>query len=117
MAQPLFGFDAVSEANLLELIICVKSGTVRKTLMDAPGLKQVLFAMDAGQELSEHRSPYLALVHVLDGTMRMRVNGQDHALRPASWLLMPPDTPHDVHADEPTRFLLTLMRTSSSASR
>lgn len=110
MSKPLFDADAVRAANLLELIECVESGTVSKTLLNLPKFKQVLFAMDANQELSEHRAPFVALVQVLDGRLRMRVAGQDHTLGAADWLLMPPDAPHDVRADEPTRFLLTLVK-------
>ncbi len=110
MAQPLFGTEAARAANLLELISIVESGTVSKTLLNEAAFKQVLFAMDAGQELSEHRAPYLALVQVLDGRMRMRVTGELHTLGPMSWLLMPPDAPHNVHAETPTRFLLTLVK-------
>jgi len=29
-----------------------------------------LFAFDAGQELSEHTTPYDALVHIVDATLR-----------------------------------------------
>ena len=116
MAKPLFEVDAVHVANLIELVEGVSCGTVSKTLVDQPGFKQVLFAMDAGQQLSEHRAPYLALVQVLDGRLRMRVGGHDHVLEPSSWLLMPPDAPHDVHAQQPTRFLLTLVKTVSGAA-
>jgi len=117
MAQPIFGCDAVQAANLLELIVIVESATVSKTLLNEPAFKQVLFAMDASQELSEHRAPYLALVQVLDGRLRMRVSGEIHTLGPMSWLLMPADAPHDVHAELPTRFLLTLAKGISPAAR
>lgn len=110
MAKPLFNNDAVQASNLLEQIECTPSGTVSKTLLNRPDFKQVLFAMDAGQELSEHRAPYLALVQVLDGRLRMHVAGKAHLLEPASWLSMPPNTPHDVQAVTPTRFLLTLVK-------
>ena len=115
MAQPMFESDAVRSANLLELVAIVESGTVSRTLLNQPRFKQVLFAMDAGQELSEHRAPFLALVQVLDGRLRMRVAAETHALGPGSWLLMPPDAPHDVHAEMPTRFLLTLVKDASTA--
>lgn len=115
MARPLFDGDAVRAANLIELIECVESGTISKPLLNLPGFKQVLFAMDANQELSEHRAPFVALVQVLDGRLRMRVAGQEHNLGPASWLLMPPDAAHDVRAEEPTRFLLTLVREAPGA--
>lgn len=110
MAQPMFGTDTVSAAKLLELNSIVESGTVSKTLLNEPTFKQILFAMDAGQELSEHRSPYLALILVLDGCLRMQVAGELHTLASGTWLLMPPDAPHDVHAEAPTRFLLTLVK-------
>src|SRR5262245_32041785 len=105
VAQPLFGAEAVRAANLLDLIAVVESGTGSKTLLNQAAFKQVLFAMDAGQELSQHRAPYLALVQVLDGRLRMHVSAETHTLGPMSWLLMPPDAPHDVHAELPTRFL------------
>lgn len=110
MARPLFEVSEAHAANLLELVPCVDGGTVSKTLLNQPTFKQVVFAMDAQQELSEHRAPFLAIVQVLDGRIRMKVGGREHALTPGSWLVMPPDAPHDVYADEPTRFLLTLVR-------
>lgn len=110
MAQPLFRADTARAVNLLELIPVVESGTISKTLLNEPGFKQVLFAMDAGQELSEHRAPFVAIVQVLDGRLRMRVTGTEHVLEPSSWLLMPPDAPHDVHAVAASRFLLTLVK-------
>lgn len=115
MARPLFEPDAVQVANLSELIESVRSGTVSKTLLNQPEFKQVLFAMDQGQELSEHRAPYVAIVQVLEGRLRMRVAGHDYVLGPESWLLMPPDAPHDVHAEQATRFLLTLAKTIAPA--
>lgn len=110
MAQPLFTVDTARAVRLLDLVPVVESGTMSRTLLNGPAFKQVLFAMDAGQELSEHRTPFLALVQVLDGRLRMSVAGQTHVLEPADWLLMPPDSPHGVHAESPTRFLLTLVK-------
>lgn len=110
MAQPMFGCNTVQAANLLEVIAVVESATVSKTLLNETAFTQVLFAMDAGQEMSEHRAPYLALVQVLDGRVRMNVSGKLHTLGSMSWLLMPSDAPHDVHAEMPTRFLLTLVK-------
>lgn len=110
MAQPIFDAQGVRAGNLTELIECVRAGTVSKTLLNLPKFKQVLFAMDVHQELSEHRSPYLALVQVLDGRLRMHVSGEQHTLGPAGWILIPPDAPHDVYAEAPTRFILTLVK-------
>ena len=110
MAQPLFDGTTVQVQTLAGLIDVVPGGIVSKPLLDVGPLKHVLFAMDAGQELTSHRSPMLATVHVLDGRVRFTVNGTDHDLEAGDWLLMPPDAPHEAKADEPVRFLLTLVR-------
>jgi quercetin dioxygenase-like cupin family protein len=110
MARPLFDAGESRSANLLELTPCVEGATVSKTLLNLAGFKQVVFAMDAHQELSEHRAPYVAIVEVLDGRLRVTIGGAEHALTPAGWLIMPPNAPHAVYAEAPTRFLLTLVR-------
>src|SRR5262245_16270819 len=115
MAQPLFLPDTVQRAMLLELVNPVQAGIVSRTLVALPCMKQVLFAFDAGQELSSHRTAMLAFVQVLDGKIRMNVAGREYSLGPSDWLLMPPDVPHDVRADEPARMLLTMVKPSAPA--
>jgi quercetin dioxygenase-like cupin family protein len=109
MSQPLFTIAAPHCAKLAELIDVVPRGTVSRTLVKLPDFKQVAFAMDAGQELSEHRSPMLVIVEPIDGRLRVVVSGEAHTLVAGDWLLMPPDAPHAVHADKATRFLLTMV--------
>jgi len=110
MAQPLFSIDAVNVANLEELVEPVTASTVSRSLVARPDFRQVLFSMDAGQEISEHRAPFLAIVQVLSGRLRMTVGAETHTLGPHAWLSMPPDAPHALAAEEPTRFLLTMVR-------
>jgi quercetin dioxygenase-like cupin family protein len=110
MAKAQFQTDAVSFANLLEAAPVVPGATVSKPLVNAPTIRQVVFAMDRGQVLSEHRAPFTAVVQVLDGEVRFGVAGETRRLMANDWLLMPPDEPHDVEAVEPTRFLLTLVK-------
>ena len=68
MSQPLFAIASPHRAHLAEMIDVVPSGTVSRTLLKLPDFKQVAFAMDTGQELSEHRTPMLAIVQPIDGT-------------------------------------------------
>lgn len=110
MAQPLFQFDSVNTARLDELVEPVASSTVSRSLLARPDFRQVLFSMDAGQEISEHRAPFLAIVQVISGRLRMTVSGESHVLEASGWLSMPPDAPHALAAEEPTRFLLTMVR-------
>ena len=97
--------------SLLQMAPIVEGSIVSKPIVDAAGTRLILFSMDAGQIMSEHRAPYTAVVHVLDGKLKFGVGGDGtHALGPHDWLVMPPNQPHDLVAEEPCRFLLTLAK-------
>ncbi|MBS0191049.1 MAG: cupin domain-containing protein [Planctomycetes bacterium] len=84
--------------------------TVSKPLLNLPEGKVVIFAMDAGQEMSEHRAPFVATVQVLEGRLRFGVDSAEKIMGPNDWLLMPANAPHRLTALEPTRFVLTLFK-------
>lgn len=110
MASPLFNATAPEFIELLQTCPIVSGATVSKPLLNlAPG-KLVLFAMDAGQEISEHRSPFVTTVHVLEGRLHFSVDGKSREMGPQDWLVMPAHAPHQLQAIEPTRFLLTLLK-------
>lgn len=71
-----------------------------------------LFAFDAGQELSEHTSPFDALVQVLDGETEVTISGQRFQLRGGEAIILPADQPHSVKARSRFRMLLTMIRAS-----
>lgn len=110
MAKALFSTDAVSTANLLKSCEVSAGGTVSKALVDTGTLKQILFAMDEGQSISDHRAPFVATVQVLDGRLSFSVAGTTHTLEAHDWIVMPPDAPHALTALKATRFLLTLIK-------
>ena len=83
---------------------------VSKTIIDKPVGTVTLFAFDAGQKLSEHTAPYDALVQVIDGTGRLTIGGEDHAVSAGQIVIMPANVPHAVTADERFKMLLTMIR-------
>ena len=114
MAKPLFQTQQVNHANLLELTPIVEGATVSKPLVNSDAVRQVVFAMDKGQVMSEHRAPFVVVVQILDGEMDFTVEGETRRLVAHDWIIMPPDKPHDLDAIKPTRFLLTLVKESTS---
>ena len=102
--------DANAHVSLAESIKVVTGSTVSKPLLECGGVKQVLFAMDAGQEISDHRVPFPATVHLLDGRLSLTVDDQTMVLGPSDWVVMKPDAAHSLRAAEPCRFLLTMLR-------
>jgi quercetin dioxygenase-like cupin family protein len=83
---------------------------VSKTLLDKKGGTLTLFAFDAGQNLSEHTSPYDAAVQVLDGEAVLVIGGTEVPARTGDLVVMPAGVPHAVRADARFKMLLTLIR-------
>jgi quercetin dioxygenase-like cupin family protein len=110
MAKPLFDVTSTHEARLPDLIPVSQGGIVSKTLIEIGNFKQILFALDAEQELTDHRSPFVACIHLLDGRLHVRVEGTEYDLSANGWLLMPADAPHSLRALSPSRFVLTMVR-------
>jgi len=114
MAAPLLDAGSSEFVDLLQACPVVPGATVSKSLINLPEGKVVLFAMDAGQEMSEHRAPFVATVQVLEGRMRFGVGNVERDMTASDWLVMPPDAPHRLSALEPTRFVLTLFKRSAT---
>ena len=84
-------------------------GIHSQTLSEADGVELVLFAMAAGERLSEHTAARPAIIHVLAGTGELTVDGSTHAAVPGSWLRMDARTPHALIATTGLVFALYLL--------
>jgi quercetin dioxygenase-like cupin family protein len=69
-----------------------------------------LFSFAAGQELTEHTSPYRAIVEVLKGEGSMTLGKEFTQIKCGSWIYMPPDLPHSLKTKTPLVMLLTLVK-------
>mgnify|MGYP000853986502 CR=1 FL=1 len=110
MATPMCDAREARFLGLGSACPIVDGSNVSTPLLNMPQGKVVLFAMDAGQEMSEHRAPFVATVHVLEGRLRFAVGDEERVMGPDDWLVMPANAPHRLTAEEPTRFLLTLFK-------
>lgn len=97
-------------ASLEPLIDYASDSIVSKTLLDKPDGTLTLFAFDKGQRLSEHTSPYNAVVQVVEGTGTLTIDGNEVKTAAGQLVIMPANIPHDVRADEPFKMLLTMIR-------
>ena len=84
-------------------------GIHSQTLSEADGVDLVLFALAAGERLSEHTAARPAIVHLLSGEGELTVAGDDHRLVPGAWLRMPARTPHALVASTALVFALYLL--------
>jgi quercetin dioxygenase-like cupin family protein len=99
-----------SPAELAGLIAYQSGSVVSRALVQRPTGTVTLFAFDVGQGLSEHTAPYDAIVFVLDGQADVTVAGTLHRVRRGEALRMPGGRPHALHAPEPFKMLLVMIR-------
>jgi len=100
-----------AEALLLQsLITPTEQGIASRVLARNAGGNLTLFAFDAGQGLTEHTSPFDALVMVLDGALTLTIGGTTVRATPGTVVRMPAGIPHALDAPEPARMLLIMLR-------
>ena len=92
------------------LITPTEQGIASRVLAKTAGGNLTLFAFDAGQGLTEHTSPFDALVLVLEGALTLTIGGTAVSATPGTIVRMPSDVAHAVDAPEAARMLLIMLR-------
>lgn len=96
--------------DVASLVQVAPEATVSRTVLKAQGARLVLFAFDAGQELTEHTAAVPVLLQVLDGRLSVTAGGGATVdLLPGGVVHLPARMPHSVVAPIPTRLLLTML--------
>jgi len=93
-----------------QLINYQEGSVVSKEIISKPSGTITLFAFDKGQGLSEHVTPYDALVLVVDGTAEINISGKVNQVKSGQVILMPANNPHAVKAIERFKMLLTMIK-------
>jgi len=97
-------------SKLSDLVGYQDGSVVSRELIRSEGGTVTLFAFDEGQGLSEHTTPFDALVFVLDGEAEITIAGKALRLRAGDMVIMPAHKPHAVSAVKRFRMVLTMMR-------
>ncbi|MDP1570037.1 MAG: cupin domain-containing protein [Vicinamibacterales bacterium] len=92
------------------LVTPTEHGIASRILAKASGGNLTLFAFDAGQGLTEHTSPFDALVLVLEGALTLTIGGAAVQATPGTVVRMPADVPHAVDAPAAARMLLVMLK-------
>lgn len=96
--------------NIDELIEYRPDSVISRIIVKSPSCNITLFSFDKGQLLTEHKTPYQALVQVLEGECNFILNGESHKLTAGSLLLMEQDAPHSLTATEKFKMMLTMIK-------
>ena len=96
--------------NLNNIIEYSTDSIVSKTIVKNNGGSAVAFAFDAGQALSEHRSPVDALVYIIEGKALITISGNENEVNGGELIIMPANYPHAVKAIEKMKMLLIMLK-------
>lgn len=101
---------AAEALSLAGLITPTEQGIASRILAKTGGGNLTLFAFDQGQGLSEHATPFDALVLVLDGELTLTIGGTAVKALPGTIVRMPANVPHAVDAPVAARMLLVMFK-------
>ncbi len=102
--------DRPEVSRVVDLVSYQDGAVVSRIVIKREAGNVTLFAFDAGQELSEHTTPYDALAQVVDGEAAITVAGRAYRLRAGDMILMPAHQPHALKAVSRFKMLLTMIR-------
>ncbi len=101
---------AAEALELTALISYTEKGIASRVIARTGGGSVTLFALDADQELSEHATPYDALVVVLEGTLMLTIGGTLVRATLGTVVRIPANVPHALESPKRSKMMLVMLR-------
>ncbi len=102
--------ENIESKSLVDMVKYQEGTVVSRTLLKKETGTVTIFAFDKGQGLSEHTTPFDAMVCVLDGNMEITISGSPVTLEYGEMIIMPANEPHALMAVENSKMMLTMIR-------
>ncbi len=102
--------ENIKSNSLADMVSYQVGSVVSRTLMKKDHGTVTVFAFDEGQGLSEHTTPFDAMIHVLDGTVDVTISGKSMTLKEGAMVIMPGNEPHALKAIQKFKMPLTMIR-------
>jgi quercetin dioxygenase-like cupin family protein len=100
----------VHALKIAELVNYQEGTIVSRTIVDKKTGTVTLFAFDEGQGLSEHTTPFDALVYIIDGQAEIVISGKTVHTKEGEMVIMPANEPHALRAVSKFKMLLIMIR-------
>jgi quercetin dioxygenase-like cupin family protein len=105
-------FEKAKAINLDESVEYSPGGVVSKTVLKRETGNITVFSFDKGEGLTEHTSPFDAVINVIDGTCEITIGGIPNRLERGQMIIMPRNIPHAVYATEKFKMMLIMIRST-----
>ena len=102
--------EIISVEKLIDSVNYQNGSIVSKQMIKKPNGNITLFAFDKDESLTEHSSPFEAVVYMVDGEMEIKIGGNPYIVKAGEILVLPPDVPHGLTAKVKSKMLLTMIK-------
>ena len=101
--------DSSVQLGLVAALPVGAEATTSRVVVNNPLVRVVYFAFDTGELLTDHSSPRAVVVQLLDGAVRFRLDGEEHAMAPGDLIYLAPGAVHSLVADAPSHLSLVMV--------
>ena len=102
--------EKVEVTSLDEMLDYQDGSVVSRALINKNEGTVTLFSFDKDEGLSEHSTPFDALVYVFDGKAKITISKIDHIVEKGQMLIMPANNPHALKALEKFKMMLIMIK-------
>lgn len=102
--------ENIKKGLLADEVIYQDGSIVSKQIIKKPNGNITLFAFDKEETLTEHTSPYEAVVLVVEGEMEIKIGGNPYNVKQGEIIIMPSNIPHALRAIQKSKMLLTMIK-------
>lgn len=102
--------ESINKEFLIDSIKYQNGSIVSKQIIKKPNGNITLFAFDKDESLTEHTSPFEAVVYMVDGEMEISIGGTPYKVKAGELIVMPANVPHGLKAASRSKMLLTMIK-------
>src|SRR4030043_1323797 len=99
-------FEKAKVFSFSDSVEYASGGILSKTVLKKETGNISLFSFDRGEALSEHTSPFDAMIQVVDGKGEIIIGGRSYLLEAGQTIIMPANITHAVKAVEKFKMVL-----------
>jgi quercetin dioxygenase-like cupin family protein len=100
----------VKQGKLVDEINYQEGTIVSKQILKKDKGNITFFAFDKDEILSEHISPFEALVYIADGIIEIKIDGTPYKVSTGEFIRLPRDVPHALKAKVKSKMLLIMIK-------
>ena len=102
--------EQTNKILLRDAVSFQEGSIVSRQILKKPNGNITLFAFDKEQSLTEHTSPFEAVVNIIAGEMEIKIGGVPHKVMEGEIIILPPNIPHGLVAKQKSKMLLTMIK-------